>query len=57
MPLAPPEAMRATFDDSGCSTDEPTPTSATATSTKGKLSATDSNSRPASVKHMPTASP
>ena len=48
--------MRATFDDSGCSTDEPTPTNATDSSTSRKLSATDSNSRPDSVKHMPKAS-
>ena len=57
IPFAPPDARRATFDDSGCSTDEPTPTKATDNNTAGKLLATESNSKPVSVKHMPTTNP
>ncbi len=55
-PCWPPDAIRATRDDSGWNTDEPQPTSAAATSSIGKLDATDISSSPASVKPMPTGS-
>ena len=57
MPFAPPNASCATFEDSGCRTDEPTPTKATDNRTNGKLWATESSSSPVSVKHMPTTKP
>ena len=55
-PCRPPDAMRATRDDSGWNTDEPQPTSAAATSSTPKLGATDISSSPTSVKPMPTGS-
>ena len=55
-PGRPPEAMRATREDSGWNTDEPDPTKAAASSNTGKLGATASNSRPHKVKPMPTGS-
>ena len=55
-PWRPPEAMRATREDSGWNTDEPVPTSTAATSSQPKDGATDSSSRPASVKPIPTGS-
>ena len=48
--------MRATREDSGWNTDEPVPTSTAATSSQPKDGATDSSSRPASVKPIPTGS-
>ncbi|OIQ82097.1 hypothetical protein GALL_361300 [mine drainage metagenome] len=53
-PWRPPDASRATRDDSGWKIDEPMPTQAAATSTWPKLSARDSSSRPQKVKPMPT---
>ena len=55
-PCRPPEARRATRDDSGWKIDEPMPTHATATSTRPNEGANDSRTRPASVKAMPVAS-
>ncbi len=55
-PCRPPEAMRATRDDSGWKIDEPVPTSAAASSSVPKLGATDISSSPTSVKPMPTGS-
>ncbi|MNO08080.1 hypothetical protein D3C81_2305610 [compost metagenome] len=46
--------MRATRDDSGWNTDEPVPTSTAATINQPNDGATDSSSRPTSVKPMPT---
>ena len=48
--------MRATRDDSGWKIDDPMPTHATAASTRPKVGAIDSSSRPTSVKDMPIAS-
>ncbi|MNT13369.1 hypothetical protein D3C72_1483380 [compost metagenome] len=53
MPCWPPEAMRATREDSGWKMDEPVPISAAAASTVVKLGANASSSRPHRVKHMP----
>lgn len=55
-PGRPPEAMRATRDDSGWNTEEPVPTSAAASSNSGKLPALDSSSRPHRVAPMPSTS-
>ncbi|MNQ54291.1 hypothetical protein D3C85_683560 [compost metagenome] len=55
-PCRPPEAMRATRDDSGWKTDEPVPTRTAATSSQPNDGATDSSSRPSSVNPMPTGS-
>src|SRR5690606_29377760 len=55
-PCRPPEAMRATRDDSGWNTDDPVPTSAAATSKYGSDGANASSSRPTSVKPMPIGS-
>jgi hypothetical protein len=55
-PCRPPEAKRATREDSGWNTDDPMPTSDAASSSTGKLDALASSSRPVRVKPMPTAS-
>ncbi len=55
-PCCPPEAMRATRDDSGWKIDEPVPTSAAASSTIAKLGEYASRTRPDKVKVMPTGS-
>ena len=55
-PCRPPEAIRATRDDSGWKIDEPMPTHATAASTRPKVGAIDRSSRPTSVNVMPIAS-
>src|ERR1700709_2745777 len=55
-PCRPPDAMRATREDSGWKIDDPQPTSAAATSNTGKLPAIDINNKPHSVKPMPTGS-
>ncbi|OIQ70008.1 hypothetical protein GALL_483860 [mine drainage metagenome] len=55
-PWRPPEAMRATRDDSGWKMEEPVPTIAAASSRMGKVGAIDRVSSPARVKPMPTAS-
>src|SRR6187401_1655575 len=55
-PWRPPDASRATRDDSGWKMDDPMPTSATATRMMPKAGATDSSSRPRSVKPMPIGS-
>jgi len=55
-PWRPPDAMRATREDSGWNTEEPEPIRAAATSSIGKLDAFASSSRPVSVKPMPIAS-
>ncbi len=52
-PCFPPEAIRATRDDSGWKTAEPMPISAAARSSKGKVGAIASNRRPTSVKTIP----
>jgi len=52
-PNWPPEAMRATRDDSGWNTDEPTPVRAAATRITAKLSATAIRAMPARVQAMP----
>ena len=48
--------MRATREDSGWNTEEPTPTSATAIRIAGKLEAVESSSKPLSENPMPTGS-
>ncbi len=48
--------MRATREDSGWNTDEPTPISATESSSTPYDGATDRSTRPLSVKHIPTGS-
>ena len=55
-PCRPPDAMRATREDSGWNTDDPVPTSAAASSSMGKLGATASRIRPHRVKLMPSGS-
>jgi hypothetical protein len=55
-PYLPPEASRATRDDSGWKIDEPMPTSPAENSSIAKLCAWDSSSRPISVEPMPVAS-
>ena len=55
-PCCPPDAMRATREDSGWNTDEPEPISAAASSSSAKLGANESSSSPVSVKPMPIAS-
>ena len=55
-PCRPPDAMRATREDSGWNTDEPEPTMAAASSSAGKLVACASSSSPLSVHAMPMAS-
>ena len=52
-PCRPPDASRATRDDSGWNTDEPMPTIATAKRITPYVGATESSSRPTSVKAMP----
>ncbi len=49
-PCRPPEAIRATRDDSGWNTEDPTPTSAAATRIVWKLPARASTTRPTRVK-------
>ncbi len=56
IPCRPPDAMRATREDSGWNTADPRPISPAASRIIGKLPATDSSSRPASVEPMPAAS-
>ncbi|MNG04108.1 hypothetical protein D3C84_872190 [compost metagenome] len=51
-----PAAMRATREDSGWNTDEPMPISIADSNTAPKLSAWDNESRPSSVKPMPSGS-
>ena len=48
--------MRATREDSGWNTDEPTPTSAAASSRSGYVHATDRSKSPVSVKLIPATS-
>ena len=55
-PWRPPDAMRATREDSGWNTDEPEPINAAASSNIGNVDAFASSSRPLSVKPMPIAS-
>ncbi len=55
-PYRPPEAMRATRDDSGWNTAEPTPTSIAEATTIAKECAVESSNSPASVKPMPIGS-
>src|SRR5579885_3678369 len=51
--MPPPEAMRATREDSGWNTEEPMPTRATANRIAPKLGAMESSTRPTSVNVMP----
>src|SRR5450759_5293818 len=53
-PCCPPEAMRATRDDSGWNTADPIPTSATAASTTAKLGAEAIRISPTMVNVIPT---
>ncbi len=55
-PCWPPEARRATRDDSGWKIDEPMPTKAAASSTTAKLGANASSTNPDSVDAMPNGS-
>ena len=55
-PCCPPDAIRATRDDSGWNTDDPTPTSATASRIMPKRGANAKSSRPESVNPIPTGS-
>ena len=55
-PCCPPDAMRATRDDSGWNTAEPMPTSATAHRTMAKVGADASRISPTRVNVMPAGS-
>src|SRR5262245_61026114 len=52
-PCLPPDASRATREDSGWNTDEPMPTNATAIRIAAYVGATDNNSNPINVKAIP----
>src|SRR5580704_2002882 len=55
-PCLPPEAMRATREDSGWNTEEPVPMRAAANSSSAKLPANASSTSPTRVNPMPAAS-
>ena len=55
-PWRPPDARRATREDSGWKIDEPMPTSAAASSSSGSSARQASSNRPNSVNAMPSGS-
>ena len=55
-PCRPPEAIRATRDDSGWKIDDPIPIRPAATRSIGNVEATDSSSRPTRENVMPITS-